>query len=39
MSWVFYVLLLLAAGYLVLGLYGKYRSLKEAYLEERNPSD
>ncbi len=39
MSWVFYVLLLLAAGYLLLGVYGKYRSLKEAYLEERDASD
>ncbi len=39
MSWVFYVLLLLAAGYLVLGVYGKYRSLKDAYLDERESSD
>ena len=28
--------LALAAGYLALGLYGKYRRLKEAWLEERD---
>jgi len=39
MNWVFYVLLFLAASYLVLGMYGKYRSLKDAYLDERESSD
>jgi len=39
MSWIFYVMLLLAAAYLALGMYGKYRSLKDAYLDERESSD